>query len=449
MVKLRKLEWAGNGINSKKRILAQQFQNMRVLYNLLIGTVPFFLWAATFFSKKMKLFVSGRTNVFEILRENISKTDSTIWFHCASLGEFEQGLPIMEEIKVLLPNHKLVVSFFSPSGFEVKKNAPIANLVVYLPLDTPGDAKKFVELLQPSMAFFVKYEIWPNHLFELKKNNVPAFLISGLFRPEQVFFQWYGGFMRKALGTFDHIFVQNEISKNLLKEIKINNVSVSGDTRFDRVSRQTEIDNTLGFVEEFKGNSLCIVCGSTWPEDENLLLPYINEAPENVKFIIAPHKIGALKINNFRSKLKKETILFSEKEGEKLAGYSILIIDTVGLLTKVYSYADIAYVGGAAGKTGLHNVLEPAVFGVPVIIGENFGGFPEAGQLKAMGGLFPVGNASECATILNKLETDEVFRTKAGTIALQFIKGNIGATPHIVNHIKGFLKNRVVASQKN
>ncbi len=401
--------------------------------------MPFFLWVASFFSKKMKLFLTGRTNIFEILRENISKNDKTIWFHCASLGEFEQGLPIMEEVKTLFPNHKLIVSFFSPSGFEVKKNTPIADLVVYLPLDTQANARKFIKILQPSIAFFVKYEFWPNYLFELKKNNIPAFLISGLFRPKQVFFQWYGGFMQKALKTFTQIFVQNEVSENLLKKIHINKVSVSGDTRFDRVWRQTEMDNTLDFIKEFKGGSLCIVCGSTWPEDENLLLPYLNEAPEGVKFIIAPHKIDVLKIGDFRKKLKRENLLFSEKEGKNLTAYSILIIDTIGLLTKIYSYAEIAYVGGSSGKTGLHNILEPAVFGVPIVIGENFTNFPEAEILKKLGGLYSVENQHECSAILDKLVGDVDFRKKTGSISHHFIEGNIGATAHIINYIRVFL----------
>ncbi len=214
----------------------------------------------------MKLFINGRKDIFKILQHKISSSDKTIWFHCASLGEFEQGVPIMEEMKKIKPDHKIVVSFFSPSGFEIKKNTKLADAVVYLPMDTPSNAKKFVAAIQPSIVFFVKYEFWPNYLFELQKKDIPTFLISGVFREKQIFFKRYGGFMRKALSTFNHFFVQDGNSEALLKSIDFNNVTVSGDTRFDRVSHQIEMDNTLRFADEFKGNSLCIVCGSTWPK---------------------------------------------------------------------------------------------------------------------------------------------------------------------------------------
>src|SRR5690606_2381401 len=239
---------------------------MHTIYNLLIHLTSFALRIIAQFSKKMELFVNGRKDVFETLQQKISSEDKTIWFHCASLGEFEQGVPIMEEIKKLNPDHKIVVSFFSPSGFEIKKNTKLADAVVYLPMDTPKNAERFVSAVHPSIAFFVKYEFWPNYLFVLKKKKIPSFLISGVFREKQICFKNYGGFMRKVLATFDHFFVQDENSEALLKRIGFKNITVSGDTRFDRVSHQIEMDNTLKFAEEFKGNSLCIVCGSTWPE---------------------------------------------------------------------------------------------------------------------------------------------------------------------------------------
>ena len=329
-----------------------------------------------------------------------------------------------------------MVSFFSPSGYEVKKNAPIADIVVYLPLDTVSNAKKFINAVHPSLVLFVKYEFWPNYLFELKNRNIPILLISGLFREGEVFFKGHGDFMRKALKSFDHIFVQDKASEKLLNDIDITNVTVSGDTRFDRVSHQIEQDNSLGFISAFKGNSLCIVCGSTWPEDEAVLLNYINKAPENVKFVVAPHNIDVSKSEYFRKKIQGASVLYSEKEGKELSDFSVFIIDTVGLLTKIYSYADIAYVGGAMGKTGLHNILEPATFGVPIVIGSNFKNFPEAQRLQQLAGLYVVDSAAECTEILHKLVTDNSFREKTGMIAGHFVNSNTGATNITLDYIQ-------------
>ncbi|MBF31200.1 MAG: 3-deoxy-D-manno-octulosonic acid transferase [Aequorivita sp.] len=408
---------------------------MHTIYNLSIHLASFGLRIVALFNKKMKLFVNGRKDVFEILQQKISSEDKTIWFHCASLGEFEQGVPIMEAIKKQRPDHKIVVSFFSPSGFEVKKNTPLADAVVYLPMDIRANAKKFLAAVRPTMALFVKYEFWPNYLFELQKKNVPTYLVSGVFRKDQIFFKSYGGFMRKALQSFDHFFLQDENSEELLKNIGFSNVTVSGDTRFDRVSHQIEMDNTLKFAEDFKGNSLCIVCGSTWPEDEVVLLNYINAAPENVKFIIAPHKIEADKISDFTSKIVKKTVLHSNKDEVNISDYDVLIIDCIGLLSKLYSYADIAYVGGAMGSTGLHNILEPATFGVPIVIGKNYDEFPEAIRLRDLAGLFSIRNAPECSETLNKLVANKDFRTKTGMISGHFVNKNTGATAKIMRHI--------------
>ncbi|HLW32965.1 MAG TPA: glycosyltransferase N-terminal domain-containing protein [Aequorivita sp.] len=408
---------------------------MGILYNTLIYLASFGATATSFFSPKMKLFVNGRKDVFEKLQRHIALSDKTIWVHCASLGEFEQGVPIMEEIKRTKPKYKIVVSFFSPSGYEIKKNSPIADVVVYLPLDTPNNAKRFIDAIHPSLAIFVKYEIWPNYLFELQKKNIPSFLISALFRENQIFFKSYGGFMRWALFTFDKYFVQDENSKQLLNRIGLKNVTISGDTRFDRVSNQLTMNNTLAFARDFKGNSLTIVCGSTWPEDEAVMLDFINSVSDEVKFIIAPHKIESNKIEEFRKRINKKTVLHSEKDDVNLSEYNVLIIDCIGLLSKLYSYADIAFVGGAMGTTGLHNILEPATFAIPIVIGKNYDKFPEADTLKNSGGLFVVNNTDDCTAILNKLVLDESFREKAGEIAGIFIKQNIGATSIIMKSI--------------
>ena len=384
--------------------------------------------------------MAGRKQTFQILASGISPEDKTIWFHCASLGEFEQGVPVMESLRITHPDHKIIVSFFSPSGYENKKNTPLADVVIYLPIDTKSNAKKFIKTIHPSLVLFVKYEFWPNYLVELKRQNIKTLLISGVFREEQLFFKFYGGFMRKALDSFDHFFLQNQASKELLAAIGLNNTSVSGDTRFDRVSRQIEMDNTLDFIDRFKKDNLCIVCGSTWEEDQDLLLEYINQAPEQVKFIIAPHIIDAAKISALRKKIHKQTALYSQTIAkgniENIETAQVFIIDTIGLLTKIYSYADIVYVGGAAGEKGLHNILEPATFGVPIVIGKNYSKFPEAIKLRSLAGLFSVKNSTECKSILSKLVEDSSFRNKTGMICGHFVDSNTGAAKKIVAYLK-------------
>jgi len=401
---------------------------LQVLYNITIELVNFLLPATKFLSEKMKLFVNGRKETFPILASKVNKQDHTIWFHMASLGEFEQGVPIIEVVKKQYPHHKIVVSFFSPSGYEVKKHTPLADAVVYLPLDTRKNAMKFLNLVHPEIAIFIKYEFWPNYLKELKERKIRTLLVSGGFRKDQLFFKPYGGWMRSSLNTFEHFFVQNSTSKKLLNSIGFQNVTLSGDTRFDRVSHQIEQNNTLEFAEEFKNNKLCIVAGSTWPEDDSLLEDFINQSTDEVKFILAPHQIKTDQINRFKEKLNKKTLLYSESKNTKLADYNVLIIDTIGLLTKIYSYADIAYVGGAAGTTGLHNILEPATFGVPVVIGKNFDKFPEAKQLQHLAGLYAIEDKEALNEILTKLINDAGFRKKTGMIASHFINSNTGAT---------------------
>lgn len=383
----------------------------------------------------MKLFVNGRKNVFSDLTEKISPNDKIIWLHAASLGEFEQGVPVLEKLKEKFPQHKILVSFFSPSGYEIKKNTKLADFTTYLPLDTKSNAKKFIDLLQPELAIFVKYEVWPNYLKYLKENNTPTLLISGNFRKDQVFFKSQANFMKEALQSFDHLFVQNKSSKDLLELHGFEKVSISGDTRFDRVLQQLNLDNKLDFIEKFKNGKTCVVCGSTWPEDENLLIDFINSSSDEIKFILAPHQIKEKQIQNFRQQLKKKSVLFSEKDNADLKDFPILIIDTIGLLTKIYAYADIAYVGGAAGNTGLHNILEPAAFGVPIIIGKNHKKFPEANLLLKKRGLFSVKNSKECSKILEKLLSDESFRIQTGEISADFIKENQGATEKIISYI--------------
>lgn len=390
------------------------------------------------FNRKLKLFIEGRRDVFERL-ENTLKNKKVIWFHTASLGEFEQGLPVIEEVKKNHPQHTILVTFFSPSGYEVKKNSTAAHIITYLPLDTRTNAEKFVKTVNPELAVFVKYEFWPNYLYTLKKNKVKTLLISGIFRPEQVFFKPWGGFMRRSLNSFMHFFVQDENSQALLKSIGFTNVTVSGDTRFDRVLEILDRDNTLDFIADFKQDKLCVVAGSTWPEDEALLVRYINNDKTPTKYILAPHNIKQPHIANLKEGIQRKTLLFSEKEGNKTSNFDVFIIDTVGLLTKIYSYADIAYVGGGMGNTGLHNVLEPAVFGVPVVIGKNYQKFKEARELLSGGGLISVENSNSFTEIMLKLTADTALRTTMGNQNKTYIIQQKGAKEQIIYYINNIL----------
>ena len=408
---------------------------MLFLYNVIILFAAQVIKILALFSPKIKLFVDGRKEVFSKIREKINSSDKTIWFHAASLGEYEQGLPVIEKIKIQYPNHKIVVTFFSPSGYEVRKNNTVADATVYLPLDTKSNAQKFIKAINPELVFFIKYEYWPNYLNELKKLQIKTYLISGIFREKQAFFKWYGGFYRNALKTFDYFFVQNDSSKKLLQSIDFNNVKISGDTRFDRVVSILERDNSLDFIEQFKNNQTTIVIGSSWPKDENLLVDYINNSDDTVKFIIAPHNIHKSEIINLQSLIKKKTVLFSQKEHYNLADFQVLIIDTIGILTKIYSYADIAYVGGGFGNPGVHNILEPATFGVPIVIGPNYSHFAEATALVHQSGCISISNQNELNDAFDLLLHNEDERHEKGHICSTFVQMNKGATAIILNHI--------------
>jgi len=382
--------------------------------------------------------VEGRKAVFPTLEQKIKPSDKTIWFHAASLGEYEQGLPVIEKIKEKFPTHKIVVTFFSPSGYEVRKNNTVADVTVYLPLDTKKNAKQFLSLVHPELVFFIKYEYWLNYLSELKDLNTPTYLISGIFRENQMFFKWYGGFYRKALETFTYFFVQNENSKKLLRQLGKANVAVSGDTRFDRVAAILEKDNSLDFISQFKNDTLTIVVGSSWPKDETLLVDFINSNAYKVKFIIAPHNIKAEQIQQLKNSITKKTVLFSERNDKNLAEYDVFIIDTIGILTKIYSYADIAYVGGGFGNPGVHNVLEPATYGIPIVIGPNYSHFAEATALVNLEGCVSVSNKKELESALISLILIKVERQEKGHICETFIQMNKGATDIIMNTIANF-----------
>lgn len=408
---------------------------MFFLYNLLVLLASFVVKIAALFSPKIKLFVAGRKVVFSTLAKAIQPTDKTIWFHAASLGEFEQGLPVIEKIKEKYPSHKIVITFFSPSGYEVRKNSKVADAIIYLPIDTKSNAEKFLEAVHPEMAFFIKYEYWPNYLNELKRLQIPTYLISGIFREKQVFFKWHGGFYRKALDAFDYFFVQNAKSKELLLKIGKTNVIISGDTRFDRVASILEKDNSLDFISAFKNDRLTIVVGSSWPKDEALLIEFINTNNYDLKFIIAPHNIKEEQIQQLRNSITKKTVLFSEKENKNLADPDVFIIDTIGILTKIYSYADIAYVGGGFGNPGVHNILEPATFGVPIVIGPNFSHFAEAVALVNMEGCVSISNQKELNEAFENLIQNEDIRFEKGHICSTFVQMNKNVTDTILKNL--------------
>ncbi len=412
---------------------------MHFLYNIVITLAQSLLPIIAMFVPKIKLFVEGRKVVMSILIQKIKASDRTIWFHAASLGEYEQGLPVIEKIKEYYPSHKIIVSFFSPSGYEVRKNNTVADVTVYLPLDTRSNAAKFIQLVHPEMAFFIKYEFWPNYLNELNKQQIPTYLISGIFREKQLFFKWYGGFYRTALNAFTYFFVQNEKSKVLLQKLGKNNVTISGDTRFDRVGAILERDNSLAFIAHFVTNKTTVVAGSTWPKDEAVLANFINNTQQELKFIIAPHNIKQDQIKELQQSLRKKTVLYSDFIADpsiNLEEYDVLLIDTIGILTKIYSYADIAYVGGGFGNPGVHNILEPATFGIPIVIGPNYSHFAEATALVNLKGCSTIANASEFSTTMKRLIIDEADRSEKGHICSTFVTMNRGATAMIVNRVR-------------
>jgi len=412
-----------------------------VIYNLITAFVKLLLPIAGGFNAKLKKGIDGRKKTFETLQNNIQKGDTVFWFHCASLGEYEQGLPVFEKLKSKYPKAKIVLSFFSPSGYEVRKKNPITSIVVYLPLDTKRNAELFLKLVNPKLVVFVKYDLWPNYLKALKNHSSKVVLISALLRPHQHFFKFYGKAFQKLFFSFDHIFTQNSESKELLKSIGYCDVTESNDTRFDRVSNQLTQNNSLPFLEDFIDNKLCIVAGSTWEEDENILAPYIQKANKSTKFIIAPHSINKKGIKRLMETLGDKAVLFSKHQKVSLSDKQVFIVDTIGILSKIYNYANIAYVGGGMGSSGLHNTLEAAVFGIPIIIGKNYDKFPEAKEMLERGGLFSVRDYKSFETTLDRFVVDANYREKCGKINKIYIEDNKGATSKILAKLTLLIKD--------
>lgn len=410
---------------------------MNILYDLLINIFQLHLHVLKYFNKTVFNFLIKRKKIFKKLKSNISKNEKYIWIHVASLGEYEQGLPVFKKIKSLYKDHKIVLSFFSSSGYDLRKNNPISDLTVYLPIDTSYNAKRFINLINPEIAVFVKYEFWPNFLKYLKKNNTPTYLLAGVFRKNHWFFKPYGFWMRNNLKTFNHFFVQNNDSKKILKKYNFNNCSVMGDSRFERVLELPNQKNEIKYLNKFKKSKQCFVAGSTWNEDDEIIIKFINSYKENdICFIIAPHQIDLNKINKAKSFIKKKSILMSELNKDNASKNSVIFIDSIGLLTSVYSYADIGYVGGGMGNTGLHNTLEPAVFKIPVIVGKNFEKFHEVSELINLKGFISIKNYDTFKNELIDLINNKKARDKMGQINYKYILNKIGASEKVITYLK-------------
>jgi len=404
---------------------------MLLLYRFGLSIFYILMKFASLWHPKAKLWVNGRQNWEKELRKKVGKIESSVWFHFASLGEFEQGRPVLEALKKAEPETNIIISFFSPSGYEIHKNYPLALAVCYLPLDTTNNATTFIEIIKPKYAVFTKYEYWFYFFRTLHQKHIPLYLISGTFRKNQAFFKFYGGFYRQMLSFITYFFVQNEESKTLLNSLGINQVAVSGDTRFDRVTENAKNKKELKEIEAFCGSSKVLVAGSTWPADEELLNTIIESYP-NWKFISAPHEIAEANLQRLEEQLLGKTIRYSNLEVHKLTLPQVLIIDNIGLLSSLYAYGTIAYIGGGFGK-GIHNTLEAAAFGLPVIFGPKYQKFQEAKDLIELNAGFSISNQAELNDCFKLLQSDT--HKEAGKQAKAYVDEHTGATAQILEKI--------------
>ncbi len=409
---------------------------MQFLYNIAVGLADLLFPVLGWFSPKMKRAYLGRKTTNQELKKTVSETDMVLWMHCASLGEFEQGRPVLEQLRQDYPQHKIVLSFFSPSGYDIRKDYDKVDAVVYLPLDTQKKVTEFLQVLHPNLALFVKYEIWPNLLKALSKERIDTLLISGIFRANQHFFTKKAAWYREPLKAFSHFFVQDQQSVDLLNNIGIESVTLAGDTRFDRVHKLVAERQHLKYLDAFCTDKHILVLGSSWQEDEDLLLHYINSSVgENEKFIIAPHEIKQDRIRNLMQSLKVESLLYSEADSQSIKTAKVLIIDSIGKLTSVYAYAHVAYVGGGFGN-GIHNILEPAAYGLPILIGPKYDKFIEAVDLVLNGSCLVVHSNSDLEIHLQLLRDNKALLTEKGELALNYVKQHTGATKKIIHYIK-------------
>jgi 3-deoxy-D-manno-octulosonic-acid transferase len=408
---------------------------MNILYRIGILFYLLSVKIASLFNVKARQFVKGRKNWRKKLAEKIETNARYIWVHCASLGEFEQGRPLIEEIRKQFPEYRILLTFFSPSGYEIRKNYELADIVMYLPVDARRNAKKFLQLVQPDKAFFIKYEYWYFYIDELKKRNIPLFIVSAIFRENQHFFKnsLWGKWYRQMLLKTDHFFVQNEKSAQLLQSIGLNNFTVSGDTRFDRVATIANGAKEIPIVEKFKNSQPLLIAGSTWKPDEELLAGFINSRP-NLKVVFAPHEVTPANMNRLEQLLKTSHIRLSKAGENEIDRYQVLIIDSIGLLSSLYQYGNVAYIGGGFG-VGIHNILEAATFGLPVIFGPKYEKFKEAVDLKNLGGGFPIQNFEQLESKLNDFLTDNSKLAEASTVCKNYIEKNVGSTNLIIKKV--------------
>lgn len=408
---------------------------MKLLYNIAMLIYQSFIWLASKFNNnKATLFLSGRENVFALLEQKRLSGEHYVWFHAASLGEFEQGRPIMESLKNSHPEFKILLTFFSPSGYEVRKDYQGADIICYLPMDMSWNVKRFLDIVQPDCAIFIKYEFWMNYLLELKKRQIKTYIVSAIFRESQLFFRSYGGFYRRLLKSFTHLFVQNDESVRLLHSIGFDNVTKVGDTRFDRVADIAAKSKDLPIVQAFKSDTKVLIAGSSWPNDENILLPYFNQNFP-LKLIIAPHEIDEEHLQSIISQLKRPYIRYSQATIENVKEADCLIIDCFGLLSSIYRYGEIAYIGGGFG-VGIHNILEAAVYGIPVIFGPNYKKFQEAVDLIELGGTFSIADYTGFSRLMSDLLVDNSsLYASSAAVSNDYSQRNRGATIKVLDII--------------
>jgi 3-deoxy-D-manno-octulosonic-acid transferase len=392
------------------------------------------LFIASFFNEKARLLRNGRKKIWQQVAE-MKQQGPFVWVHCSSLGEFEQGRPVIEAIKKEHPGKRVLLTFFSPSGYEIRKNYEMADQVVYLPADTPKNARRFVDLVNPESALFIKYEFWPCFFETLQQRNIPVYSISSIFRKNQIFFRWYGRWFRKTLKAVNKFYVQDNESGRLLKEAGINNFSVAGDTRFDRVTAIVKASTDVPIAASFsEGAPFIIVAGSTWPPDEDILIRYINSAPGDVKLIIAPHEVHQSHIEQIEQRLKVPYIKYSATDDKIADDAKVLIVNTIGLLSAIYRYGQVAYIGGGFGK-GIHNTLEAATYGIPVVFGPRYQKFKEARDLISRGGGFSIRNYDTLFALMEKLRNSPEYLNQTGNASAAYVKSMCGATDVIMKEV--------------
>lgn len=403
---------------------------MRLIYNIGIKAYRLGVRLAALRNKKARLMIEGQKRTFRVLGEKLNPANRHIWIHASSLGEFEQGRPLIERIKTENPEAHIVLSFFSPSGYEVRKDYDKVDAVCYLPFDVPSEVERFIDLVNPSMAIFVKYEFWGNYLSELKRRGIPTFIISAIFREGQIFFRPWGGMFRDMLHCFTRLFVQNEESRQLLKSVGVDNVEVAGDTRFDRVADVRAAAKEFPVIASFvKDSPFTLVIGSSWQPDEDIVMPYFNAHP-GMKLIVAPHEFDTARLSAILGKTHRRAGLYSETSVDNAAKLDCLVVDCFGILSSLYRYGQMAYVGGGFGA-GIHNINEAAVYGIPVVFGPKFGKFAEAHDLIAMGGGHCIHGEQEFKSLMDKMLSNPAALQNSGSIAGNYISTHIGATARI------------------